>query len=133
MPTNVFTNADIYLGGYRVTGDFNQIGLEYQAESLDATVFGNDTRVKKGGLKMSRVSGAGFWQAGANAVDPVFFEMVGSTDDVVMVFPNGITEGATSTGSGYMFKTTLAKYSPGGAVGDLLPFTIEAEGRGAGA
>ena len=80
--------------------------------------------------------------AQARVVDPILssvaqgyknLDLVGSTDDVFMLFPAGLTEGSTSTGSGYMFKTTLARYTVGGAVGDLLPFTLDAEGRGAGA
>lgn len=133
MSSVVLTNAKILLAGYDLSGDFNQIALEYQAESLDATVFGNTSRVRQGGLKTSRATGAGFWQAGNNAVDPVLFDNVGVDDTVLMVFPGGITEGSTSTGSGYMQKVTTGRYGFGGAVGELLPFTIEVEGRGAGA
>ena len=131
--SEVFKAADIYLAGYRLSGDFNQIALEYGAESLEATVFGNDTRVMKGGLKTSRVSGAGFYQAGVGTISPVLHDLVGSTDDVLMAFPAAIVEGSTSTGAGFMFKTFTSRYTVGGQVGDLLPFTIEAEGRGAGA
>lgn len=129
----VLTNAKIFLAGYELSGDLNQISLEYAAESLDATVFGNASRVRQGGLKTSRASARGFWQAGSNAVDPVLFDTIALADAVLVAFPETITEGATSTGSGYMFKVTEARYGFGGAVGDLLPFTLEAEGRGVGA
>ena len=132
MSSLVFKNAKIFLGGYDLSGDFNRIELSYEAESLDATVFGNDSRVRRGGLKTSRAAGSGLWQAGANLVDRVLFDSVGFEDAVLMLFPDGVTEGSTSTGSGYMEKTLVARYGVGGAGGDLLPVTLEAETRGAG-
>mgnify|MGYP001560340394 CR=1 FL=1 len=133
MGSVAFTNAKIFFAGYDISAQFNQIALAYDAESLDETTFGNSTRTRKGGLKTSRASGGGFWEAGANKIDPILFESLALEDAVVMVFAEGVTEGSTSTGSGHMFKSTLARYNLGGAVGDLLPFTLEAEGRGAGA
>ena len=53
-------------------------------------------------------------------------------DAVVMVFPEAIGEGATSTGSGYMMRAVELQYQHGGKVGDLHPFTVTAQGRGAG-
>ena len=132
MASVTFVSAKLLFGGYDVSGDFNQVELSNEAEALDATVFGNTSRVKKGGLKIASVRGAGYWQAGANAVDPVFHESLSLADAVVMLFPDGITEGSTATGAGYMFKSTLSKYSVAGSVGDHLPFTVEAEGRGVG-
>lgn len=132
MSSVVFKNAKIFLAGYDLSGDFNRIELSYEAESLDDTVFGANTRTHKGGLKTSRAVGSGFWQAGANAVDPALFDGVGVEDAVLMLFPDGVTEGSTSTGSGYMEKTMQARYNIGGAVGDLMPFTLEAETRGVG-
>lgn len=128
----VLTNAKVFLAGYNISGDLNRVAVEYEAEALDATVFGNDSRVMKGGLKAARVNGAGFWQAGSNAIDPVLFDGIGFDDGALLIYPEGITEGATSTGSGYMFRVTQARYQPGGTVGDLLPFSFEAQGRGVG-
>ena len=128
-----FKNAKIFVGGVEVTGDFNDIALSHEAESLDATVFGNDTRVHKGGIKEASLTGGGFWQAGANAIDPTVFESFDLTEQVISVYPDGITAGSTSTGGGYAFKAMTAKYQIGGAVGVLLPFSLEAHGRGAGA
>lgn len=130
---DVLTNAKIFFGGYEFSSKFNQVALEYGAESLDATKFGDSSRVQQGGLKTSRVTGGGFWEAGVGLVDEVMFDSIGLADAVVIVFPDAITEGATSTGAGFMFKVTEARYTLGGAVGVLTPFTFEAEGRGAGA
>lgn len=134
MATLVFKDAKVYLDGYDLSGDHNQLALSYEAESLDATVFGNATRVKRGGLRVARATGSGYWQAGANALDPTLFDLLGLDDKVVTVFADGITEGTTcGSGSGFTMKAVAGQYRVGGAVGDLLPFTLEAEGRGIGA
>ena len=127
----VFTNAEIYLGGVEFTAQFNQVGLTYEAESLDETVFGLATRKMKGGLKHSVAQGSGFFQAdGGSAVDPIMFDGVGVSDGVLTIFPDGITEGSTSTGIGYAFKVVQTTFNWGETVGTLLPFTFEAQGRG---
>lgn len=126
----VFTNAKIFLGGVELTGQFNQTGLTYEAESLDATVFGAATRAKRGGLRVSTASGQGFYSAAANDVDPTLFDGVGVDDAVLSIFPDTITEGSTSTGAGYAFKVTQSRFNLGDAVGAILPFTFEAQGRG---
>lgn len=126
----VFKNAEIYFGGVELTGQSNTVGMTYEAESLDATVFGASTRTRKGGLRMSTAQGEGFYSAAANDIDPTLFDGVGVADEVVSVFPDGITEGSTSTGIGFAFKVTQSRLTFGGAVGVLLPFTFAAEGRG---
>lgn len=132
MPILLY-NSKIFFAGYEFSATLNQVSLEYGAEALDATKFGDAGRVNQGGLKTSRATANGFWGAGANSVDQVLFDSMGLDDAVLMVFPDAITAGATSTGSGYMFKVVEARYTLGGAVGVLAPFTLEVEGRGADA
>jgi len=127
-----FTNANLFYGGYSIAGQHNQMALEFSAEALDATTFGADTRTMKGGLKGASLSGAGFFEAGVGKVDQVFYDSHALADAVVMLFPEAIGEGTTSTGSGYMMRANLLRYETGGAVGELLPFSVSAEGRGAG-
>ena len=127
----LFTNAEIYLGGVEFTAQFNQVSLTFEAEPLDETVFGLATRKMKGGLKHSVAQGAGFFQAdGGSAVDPIMFDGVGVSDAVLSLFPEGITEGSTSTGAGYALKVVQTTFSWGETVGALLPFSFEAQGRG---
>ena len=128
----VFTNANLFYGGYSLAAQSNQIGLEYEAESLDATTFGADTRTMRGGLKVTRLTAAGLFEAGVNKVHQIFMDSHALADAIVVLFPEAIKEGATSTGSGYMMRANLLQYQTGGQVGDLLPFTISASGRGAG-
>lgn len=126
----VFKNAEIYLGGVELTGQQNQVGMDYSVEPLDNTVFGASTRTKTGGLRDAAARGRGFYQAGSNGVDPTLFDGVGVADAVLTVFPDGITEGSTSTGVGYSFKVTQSRLTFGATIGELLPFDFEALGRG---
>ena len=131
----VLKSAKIFLHGVELTGQMNQVGLEYGAESLDETVFGMDTRVRKGGLKFARATGRGFYSVGATAAaDPALVDGVGNNAQVMTVFPRTaagtITEGSTSTGSGYAFQVTQARVAFGGQVGELLPFEFAVDGRG---
>ena len=127
-----FTNANIFFGGYEVTAQHNQVALEFSAESLDETAFGADTRKMRGGLKVARMTSAGFFKAGVGEVDQIWYDSHALADAVILLFPEAIAVGATSTGSGYMMKATLLQYQTGGTVGDILPCSIPAEGRGAG-
>lgn len=129
----LFTNASLFYAGYSLASQHNQMALEYSVEELDETVFGTDgTRKKKGGLRSSKLTGQGFFNAGANSVHQVFMDSHAVSDVGVMVFPEAISEGATSTGSGYMFRAVELQYTHGGAIGALHPFTVSATGRGAG-
>ena len=126
-----FTNAKILTGGYDFSGQHNQISLEYEAEALDETAFGDTTRKMRGGLKTARVSGGGYFQAGTNKVDPILFEQVDLTEVVIMIAPETIAEGSTSTGYLYGMKADLMSYSPmGQGVGEIQAFTYEALCRG---
>ena len=130
MSTIAFTNAQVFYAGYEFTSQMNRVELTFEVEALDNTVFGQTTRTRTGGLKNARATEAGFWTAGVGGIDDVGFNSVNLEDAVAMIFPEAITEGSTSTGSGTMFKVSQSRYTFGGAVGELLPFTLELMGRG---
>lgn len=125
----VFKDAKVFYAGYEISGDLNQVALSYAAQALESTAFGSSSRTMVGGLKTSQVSGRGFYRSGANQVDPVLFDNVGFDDGLASLFPEQITEGATSTGSGYMVRVTQSNFRTGAAVGDLMPFEFTLVGR----
>lgn len=129
MSTVHFRNAKIFVDGFDLGGDFESVEVAHSAEMLDETTFGDSTRIRKGGLTVSDVSGSGYWSGDVGAVDRIMFDIVGSDDKVISVFPNGITEG-TATEKGYSMKGVLESYNIGGAVGALLPFDCAMMGRG---
>lgn len=127
----VFKDAKVFYAGYELSGDMNQVAVDYSAQALDVTAFGATSRTMRGGLKVVRASGRGFYSPGNNRVDPVLFDNVGFDDGLAMMFPETITEGATSTGSGYMFRVTQSQFRQGGQVGEVHPFEFALEGRDA--
>ena len=132
MATVVYKDAAVFFAGVDLSAQLNETTLDYGAEMLDATTFGQTTRIRAGGLKTDRVSMRGFWDADTVSFQPdlTLFEEIGVDDRVVTLFPDGITEGSTGAGSGYAFKVVAMSYVPGGTVGELLAFTFTAEGRG---
>lgn len=127
-------DAKIFFGGYEPTAQHNQVELEWWSESLDETALGDGSRKMRGGLKVTRMTAAGFNEFGNDKVDKIYFESVSLSDAVVMVAPEEITEGSTSSGFVFGFKSLLASYSPlQNQVGELQGFSVTAEGRGVGA
>lgn len=129
MATTHFRNAKILVAGYDISGDSNTINVEFSAEMLDETSFGDSTRIRKGGLTIGNINGGGFVDGTAGHVDVVAFSLVGVDDSVIFVFANGITEGSL-TDMGFAMKGVVEKYDLNGDVGSLLGFDLSAMGRG---
>lgn len=121
----ILTNAKIYLAGYDLTGDFNQVALAFAAEELDDTAFGDTTRSRTGGLKTAAVEGSGFWNGGAD-VDKQIFDRIGTADVPMLIGVDGADAGEVS----YFLQALEASYQLGGAVGELLPFNLSAVASG---
>ena len=129
MATVIYTDAKFFLGGYNLSADHNEIGLDYAAEMLDVTTMGDSTRVNAGGLDTATVNGSGVWNGGTGNADDALFGLVGEDQKVLTLFPDGLTEGST-TAKGYAMKSVLANYNIGNTVGDMLTFDLTAESAG---
>lgn len=129
MATLHFRNAKVFVDGFELSGDHNEVAVNYSVELLDETAFGDSTRINKGGLTVVSVDGKGHWNAAAGTVDRILFDIVGSDDKIVTVFANGITEG-TTTDKGFAMKGVLESYNLSGGVGTLLGFDYTMQGRG---
>lgn len=148
MATIVYRNAMLLVNGAELTGALNELAIEYAAESLDETNFGDDTRVHKGGLLTGKMSGKGRFD-GAVGIDAVLFAGTGGggslvvnpgyqnqaivEDTLLLLFPDGVTEGSLTTGIGFAMKGVLGTFTVGGSAGSLLDITFAAESRGVAA
>lgn len=128
MGSLIFKSAKILLKGFDLSGDHNDLSLNYSSEMQDATTFGDNTRVRKGGLKTADISSAGFWEGGKDKVDDALFNRIGVDDELLTVFGDGINEGSTCA-PGFGMQVVTAEYNPGGSIGDLLPFRMTAQSR----
>jgi hypothetical protein len=121
----VFKDVKVYAHGYDLSGDLNACAFEYGADMLDGTKFGHGTRVNSPGLATARLSHEGHWRAnGTDAPDDVIFPRIGTANVIATVSPQTGAVGEVA----YFFQAVHSEYSLGGAIGDLLPFSVVAEG-----
>lgn len=124
MASSVLNDAKIFLAGYDFSAQSNTVALAYAADMLDATTFGQTTRINTAGLKSAVGSAAGHWDATATtSVDPVSFARVGTAD-----LPLAIAEDGDVGDTAYLKRVTLGQYSIGGQIGELLPYSVTFEG-----
>jgi hypothetical protein len=122
MPAEVLTTVRLFVDGREMSGQMNAVGLEYGVDALDATVYGENTRIHAGGLKNTTMSHQGYWAA---ADDAHIFARVGPSA-VATICPTSAASGELA----YFEKVMHATYNVGGAVGELLPFSFDAEAAG---
>lgn len=127
MATSILTDARLLVAGHDLSGQSNAVNLEYEAEALDATTFGQTTRIHTGGLKVVRAGAAGFWDSAATtSVDPVIFSRVGTEDVPIVIAPSYSAAGDLA----YLFRAMKVKYSIESAIGELRAFDVSMEGTG---
>jgi hypothetical protein len=125
MSTLILTDAMILLAGYDLSGDMNSVSIESGIETKDNTTFGDDTRSMQGGLKTSGVSAEGFWNGGTGEVDDILFNGMGLDGKIIMISPTGVESDIA-----YSINSMVGKYSPGGAVGEMFKFSVDAAAQG---
>lgn len=123
MATRILTDARIEVDANVLSDDANQVELSYEAETQDDTVFGDDTRSNKGGLKNWTMSITFLQDWDAAAVDAILFPLVGSTVTVKL----RPTSAAIGTGNPeYVGLGVLSSYTPmGNSVGELASAPVE--------
>lgn len=125
--SQVLTDARLFVAGHDLSGQMNALALDYSADMLDATTFGATTRINAAGIKSVRGQHEGLWDSStATAPDPVLFSRVGTADVPVVIAPVNGDAGAVA----YLLRAIYAEYTVGGAVGDLLSFSVSMEGAG---
>jgi len=126
MAVQVLTDVRTYLGAYDVSGDLTATALTYGSELQDDTTFGDTTRSRTGGLKTVSLTNEGLWSGGTGLVDAVLWSDIGVADVPVTVVPGG----ETLANPCYLFRAIHGEYSPGATIGELLRFSVTAEGSG---
>jgi hypothetical protein len=127
MATLVLNDAKVYYGQFDISGDLNTVNLEYGANALDKTTFGQTTKIHQGGLKTADFTMGGLMQEAADAVGKTIFDKVGTNDVVLSVVPQGSTYGNVA----YFLKSLTSAFTPGsGQVGDLYAFNASATASG---
>jgi hypothetical protein len=126
VSVQIWKNCKLYLAGYDLSGDHNELGLSYQCDIKDVTTFGRASKAKLAGLKSFVGNHKGLWNDAATGVDKVLFDNLALADQVMTLFGVSGAEGEVA----YSGKSVQGLYSPGAKIGDLLAFTVKIEGTG---
>jgi len=126
MGKYVLRNCKLYLGGYNLSADLNQLGLEYSAQEIDKTVFGSGSVQRIAGLLDFKFNHRGFFEAGSDQVDEIIWNKFAVADEIMTVCP---TDGVAGE-KAFSLKNIAANYAPGAAVGELFAFDLSGSGSG---
>ncbi len=127
MATVTWNDASLTIGGVDLSSHIKSVNFTYAAAELDETAMGDDTQVRKGGLKDWSMSVTWNQDFAAGAVDATLFALVGTTPAVVLKPTSGSVSATNPSFSGTGF---IPDYGFGGNVGDLLPATTEIKAAG---
>jgi len=103
-----------------LSGHLNSIAVDYSAEMVDDTVFGNDTRSRKGGLKMAKMSLAGFFDS---TPDNYLFNQAGVAGEPMSCAPQTGADGEVA----FTMAAISSEYSYDGQIGELFAFSVTGE------
>jgi hypothetical protein len=125
MASQVLTNIKCYLAGFDLSGKLNACALTYSAELQDATTFGNDTRINKGGIKAVRAEHQGYWDSdGADEPDDILFSRIGTQNVPMTISPETGAVGEIA----FSFRSIASEYTPGAQIGEMYAFGVSADG-----
>lgn len=116
----------VYLAGYNISGDLNQMELTTEKDAKDLTVFGNNTAHTAPGLAKHAYSHQGLWQADASdfKIDDVLNAKFAALDEIMSICPTGGAAGEVA----YSMKTLEASYAPAGKIGEIFAFSVTGKG-----
>ena len=116
MAKLVLTNANINFNGTDISSNVASVTLSTSAAEVATTAFGSTAITRVSGLIDNSVTFS--IHNDYNAIDGLFFPLVGSTAVTCVVKPNGTTTGTTNPS--YTFSVLVTEWTPvNGAVGDL--------------
>ncbi len=124
MAAHVLTNSALFVAGYDFTADTNEVTWSMEVDVQECTTFASaGSREYKPGLKSAAMAAKGFYQAGTGMVDPEVFPNLGTVDRVATWCQIG-----TAGTPAYFGKFGSFAYSIGGALGEMMPFTLDSKG-----
>jgi len=134
MATTVLNNITVLVNGTNLSGVCNEAAINFSAEMIDQTTFGNTTRIRRGGLTAMTVNLKGFMNDGPTAAvggstggESALYPVVGSSGTIITIFPTTID---TCSPCGFATRGVVESFIPGGAVGAILPFTAVLQSAG---
>jgi hypothetical protein len=125
MAPLILKDLALWVGGYDVAGDHNQASFTSEADVVETTTFGSNSRTYTGGLLSMSLDLQGLQSLGSGEIEDVLSGLPG-VGRVVSFAPVN-TEGSRA----YLTNDLVASYTPEqGSVGDIATFTVSAQGSG---
>lgn len=117
MAKLVLKDANVSFNGTDISGNVASITISTSAAEVATTAFGSSAVTRVSGLIDNSVTMS--IHNDYNAIDGLFFQLVGSTAVSMVVKPNG-TAAASSANPSYTFSVLVTEWTPvNGAVGEL--------------
>jgi len=119
MATFVLTDGRLFLGGFDLSSHTQSMTLDLSADEVDVTpINSGGFRSKAAGLSDATLSANGFFEAGTDKPDA----LLGVSAGAELI---GTVSATSSAGdNAYFLKSRQFSYQIGGAVGDVMPFSI---------
>ena len=119
MATFVLTDGRFFLNGFDMSGHTQSMTLDLTADEVDVTsINSGGFRSKIAGLQDASLTANGFFEAGTDKPDG----LLGVSAGAELIGTVSPTSSAGDTA--YFLKSRNFSYSIGGAVGDVMPFSI---------
>jgi hypothetical protein len=117
MAKLVLKDVNVVFNGTDISGNVASVTLTTSAAEVATTAFGSSAVTRVSGLIDNSVTMA--IHNDYNAIDALFFPLVGSTAVTMVIKPNG-TAVASATNPSYTFSVLVTEWTPvNGAVGEL--------------
>jgi hypothetical protein len=116
MAKLVLTNANITFNGTDISANVAAVTLSTTSADIVTTAFGSTANTRVTGLIDNSVTFS--IHNDYNAIDGIFFQLVGSTAVSCVVKPNGTT--VSTANPSYTFSVLVTEWTPvNGAIGEL--------------
>lgn len=115
--------AKVYANGYDLTPYLTSFGVAGAADTAEVTVLGQGSKAYLAGLKDATLSGEGYYDGDAGAVDAVLRAALGTDTGVWGHLPNGDGVGV----AGYGFRSVETAYEVSTPVDGVAGVSVEAQ------
>lgn len=122
MADYVLKDAQVYYDEYNLSGLLNQVSLNWSADLQDATVLGDGTRERLGGLKTAEAEHNGFWDSSEDL--EIFSQIGASAQGIMSIAPYQANVGDPA----YFFRSRQASYNQNYNLGEIFNFTLNVMG-----
>ena len=121
MAAYVLVDAQIYYNEFNISGLMNQVAVQYNADTPEATVLSGDgTRRRISGLIDVQVNGTGYIDQ--TDKDEGIYDRIGNSlaGDLSVASENGVVGSRA-----YFLRVHQGTYNILGAIGEVAPFTLD--------